>query len=182
MSYEGDPIPSYAAGFSPVDLVLNGGGVATAQADDTTSGRRWGYDLAAVGRSVSGARFVWPGALGALIVKVQLWDSAGVSLASVTVAVNAAGEYIATFGAPVLMTTAHAFENLVVSMYETTGVWNINAPTNFGFFGESPFGPWNAAPNLWLDKNVDAGLAGGDAYPQFQNDGTPIPIEPIIVA
>jgi hypothetical protein len=182
MSYEGQPIPSYSAGFSPVDLVLNGGGVSTAQLDDTTSGRRWGYDLGGVGFRVSGARFVWPGALGALSVKVQLWDSAGVLLATVTVAVNAAGLYDAIFGTPFLMTTAHAYENLVVSMYVIGGVYNINAPTNFGFFGESPFGPWMASPHLWLDKNVDAGLAGGDAYPQFQNDGTPIPIEPIIIA
>ena len=80
-----------------------------------TCGVRFFCDRA---KSCTGAKFYWPGGVGAKTIKVSLWDESGTRLANVSVSVNAAGLYTATFGSPVSLTLGTRYR---VSMWETGG-------------------------------------------------------------
>ncbi len=104
--------------FSPTAI-----GDARAEAvisGDVTGGRQFMFDGAV---TVLGLKFYWPGGVGALTVKCQLWDPSSSSVASVNVSVNAAGVYTATFGSPYDVAGADAAKPFIFSAYETSGLY-----------------------------------------------------------
>ncbi len=103
--------------MSAVDLALAGATV-TSDAGSFTYGE---LVLATrAGLVMTGIRFYWPGGLGALSVKVSLWNPAGTRLDSATVAVNAAGEYTGLFASP---QTLVAFKDYRITTWETSGAY-----------------------------------------------------------
>lgn len=85
----------------------------TLTAGNYTTATRFFVDRAA---TLTGVRFWWPGGASRTI-KVSLWDAAGVRLASTTVAVNAAGLYVATFAAALTAGVIYR-----VSLWDNSGV------------------------------------------------------------
>lgn len=80
--------------------VGTGGASSSLSAGNYTVSTR--YELDGQGLlSFSGVRFYWPGGVGAKTIKCALWVTSSASLvASVNVAVNAAGLYVGTFASP----------------------------------------------------------------------------------
>jgi hypothetical protein len=65
-----------------------------------------------------GIRFYWGTSGGARTIKCSLWDSGGSRVTSVTKAVNASGEYDATFAAVQALTAGSLYR---ASIWESTG-------------------------------------------------------------
>ena len=143
------------------------------------------------GATIKGLRFYWPGNITGFpalaSIKCSVWDmSTSTRLATVTVAVAAAGIYEALFAAPLTLTGAEIGHFLAFTMYETTGTYSVNCsvgvPTNdlgnlwpvLPFFGSSGFLWGNAVPALF------AVYAGGDAVPTIQHNAC-FCIEPMMV-
>lgn len=115
-------------GYSNVSRAKYGATPVTSAAGDFTGGQSFFYDDFAVasGKSITGVRLWWPGDLGSLQIKCRLCREAGATLIdTVSFDVNAAGIYYATFSTPFLMSETYAYDKFLVSMYETTGTWNV---------------------------------------------------------
>ncbi len=107
--------------YSPV---LVGKAHATALAVfSATVGRAYSFDDTV---SITGLKFWWSGGGGALTVKCQLWDPAGVSQKTVNVAVNAAGIYTATWATPWVIPGADVGGRYMFSTWETSGTYYQN--------------------------------------------------------
>jgi len=107
---------------------------------------------------ITGIRFYWDGAGGPFTVRCRLYDNAGAVLATVDVAVNAAGVYTGLFATAVATTT---FTVYWTSMYETTGAFN---QRGIAALATTPVPPAFVGNGMiFLDSGFAAGDNGGTA-------------------
>jgi Domain of unknown function (DUF4082) len=126
---------------------------------------------------ITGVYFYWAGAV-ARTLRCKLWDSDGVTvLATVDVAVNGAGYYTGTFGAPVVVSTALSTKWYAATVWETSGA-EYTRYNAFAGVGVIPVFPFFDSALLWHNWN---GFGAGDLYPT--GSGVEFfPVQPILVA
>lgn len=163
----------FSSGYSPVGRALNGTYSTIVLSLDLNVGREFYYDNFAVasGKSITGARLYWAGGVGAVTLRCQLYvDSGGTLLASADVAVNAAGEYFATFASPVPLIASRAYRKMFIGMWETTGTYysasntfalNSHIEVSGDIIRASPGLYWTS----WSDISGNNPLTTGGAYP-----------------
>lgn len=163
----------FSSGYSPVGRALNNSYNTIVLSLNLNVGREFYYDDFAVasGKSITGARLYWAGGVGAVTLRCQLYvDSGGTLLASADVAVNAAGEYFATFASPVPLTASRAYRKMFIGMWETTGTYYSASNTYATYTHNEVSGDViRASPGLYLTHWADiAGnnpLTTGGTYP-----------------
>lgn len=127
--------------------------------------------------TLSGLRFYRPA--GAATIKCSLWSGAGVSMATVNVAVAAAGVYTATFASPVSLPVVAGTTGVT---YYKVSMWE-NSATNYtkwtAFPIRSPAYPFQGSKSMfWTQFGI---WGAGDSAPVSVTATEWYPIEPIFV-
>ncbi len=112
---------------------------------------------------ILGIRFYWAGGGGALVVRCSLYvTSQAGAVASVDVAVNAAGVYEGLFAAPYAIAGMDSHKYIWSAVWETSGTSYTGGPNNFSVAMPAP--PFSAGPGLMFTA-WRYGAAGGDIKP-----------------
>jgi len=127
--------------------------------------------------SLTGLRFYRPA--GAATIKCSIWSGAGVSMATVNVAVAAAGIYTATFASPVSLPVIAGTTGVT---YYKVSMWE-NSATNYtkwtAFPIRSPAYPFQGGRSFfWTQLGI---WGAGDSAPVSATATEWYPVEPIFV-
>lgn len=127
--------------------------------------------------TLSGLRFYRPA--GAATIKCSIWSGAGVSMATVNVAVAAAGVYTATFASPVSLPVVAGTTGVT---YYKVSMWE-NSATNYtkwtAFPIRSPAYPFQGGKSqFWTQFGI---WGAGDSAPVSVTATEWYPVEPIFV-
>lgn len=163
--------------YSIVDMLNNGVGTAALSAGNYTYGMT--FLVLKPGLKITGMRFYWAGGGGAQTAKCQIWDPAGTSIDSQTVAVNAAGIYSVTWSSPYTLPAGSEGKIYTVSVWD--GV-HYQSNTISSFYSVT-IGPGGSINNFQAGLYYVQGFAhyaSGDGYPNLADSGTMFPAEPII--
>lgn len=125
--------------------------------------------------TITGIRAWHVGGLGAKTLALTLWSSAGSSLATVNVSVNAAGVYSGTFGSSYAVTSALTYTDFYVT------AWINDGTAAYSYTGTAASFPSPLVSPYLIVEAVNA-YASGNASPTTVAASQYFPVEPVFTS